>query len=342
MPTAAVNNVRLVVAAALARGVPLDRLLSAADIDLQTLIDPDGRVPADRVVRVWKIAAELCGDPLFGLLAADHLQPDHLGGLGFAIHSSATVGDGIRRLGAFFRLVNQLVALVVIEDGPLTRVRIAINHDSHTAEDVRQPMECLMSALVVVERRATGTAITPAEVSFRHAAPAACEAYVQRFGVVPRFGQPHCELAFSRAVLALPHLAPDSARISVAERHLRQQLDKLPRAETFSSHVRRVLLEELRTGEPTVARVAVRLRVSERTLQRRLGEEQTSVQALLEELRHELSLRYLADAKESIAEISFLLGFAEVRAFHRAFKRWTGSTPAVYRRAGAPRATARL
>jgi AraC-like DNA-binding protein len=340
MLTAAVHNVRLVVAAALARGVPLDRLLSTVDLDIRTLLDPDGRVPVDRVLTVWKVAAELCGDPMFGLLAADHLQPDYFGGLGFAIHSSATVGDGIRRLGRFFHLVNQLVTLVLVEDGPLARIRIAVNEETHTAEDVRQPMECLLSALLVVERRATGTALVPAEVSFRHAAPAAHEAYVRRFGVMPRFDQPHYELAFPRDVLALPHTAADSGRISVAERHLRQMLDKLPRTETLSSHARRVLLEELRSGEPTLARVAVRLRVSERTLQRRLGEEQTSVQVLLEELRHELSLRYLADAKESIAEISFLLGFAEVRAFHRAFKRWTGSTPGGYRRASVPRLTA--
>jgi AraC-like DNA-binding protein len=97
--------------------------------------------------------------------------------------------------------------------------------------------------------------------------------------------------------------------------------------------VRRVLLEELRLGEPTLARLAARMRMSERTLQRHLGQEGTSMQALLDEARHQLSLRHLGEAKESIAEISFLLGFAEVRAFHRAFKRWTGSTPAAYRQA---------
>jgi AraC-like DNA-binding protein len=75
--------------------------------------------------------------------------------------------------------------------------------------------------------------------------------------------------------------------------------------------------------------------MSERTLQRRLGGEGTSVQALLDEVRHRISLRQLAESRQSIAEISYLLGFAEVRAFHRAFKRWTGSTPAVYRQSRA-------
>ena len=78
---------------------------------------------------------------------------------------------------------------------------------------------------------------------------------------------------------------------------------------------------------------SARMRMSERTLQRNLGREGTSMQALLDELRHQLALRHLAEAKESIAEISFLLGFADVRAFHRAFKRWTGATPAAYRQA---------
>jgi AraC-like DNA-binding protein len=117
-------------------------------------------------------------------------------------------------------------------------------------------------------------------------------------------------------------------------------LDELPPADTFAGRVRRVLLEELRLGAPSLARLAARMRMSERTLQRNLGREGASMQALLDEVRHQLSLRHLAESKESIAEISFLLGFAEVRACHRAFKRWTGLTPAAYRQARATPARA--
>jgi AraC-like DNA-binding protein len=135
-----------------------------------------------------------------------------------------------------------------------------------------------------------------------------------------------------RTALDTPTLAPDSALAQSADRHLRRLHDELPQIETFAERVRRVILEELRLGEPTLGRLAARLRMSERALQRRLGNEGASVQALLDEVRRELSLRQLAESNQSIAEISYDLGFAEVRAFHRAFKRWTGSTPATYRK----------
>jgi AraC-like DNA-binding protein len=339
MPTAAVQNVRLVIAAANARGVPPSKLIAAAGLDPQALLDADGRLPLEAALRSWQIASELSGDPWFGLSAALHLRPDAFGLLGFAIHASATVGEGLRRLARYFHVVNQNVSLELAVDGALARVRVLAEHEGATVEELRHPVECLVAALLLVARRATGRSLAPAAVSFRHAAPADLAAYLRTFGIAPRFGQPVTELALARETLDLPHVAPDGGMIAVAERHLRRLLEELPRTDTIADRVRRVLVEELRLGEPTLARVAARLRTSERTLQRRLGQEGTSLQALLDELRRDLSLRHLAESTESIAEISFLLGFAEVRAFHRAFKRWTGSTPAAYRQArgaGAP------
>ncbi len=144
-------------------------------------------------------------------------------------------------------------------------------------------------------------------------------------------------------MLDLPGAGPDPHMVHAAERHLRRLLGQLPPDDAFATRARRALLEELRRGEPTLDRLAARLRTSERTLQRRLSGEGTSLQALLDNLRRALSLRHLAESTESSAEIAFVLGVSEVSAFHRAFKCWTGSTPAAYRQAragGAPPAPA--
>lgn len=108
-------------------------------------------------------------------------------------------------------------------------------------------------------------------------------------------------------MLGRPHLAPDPALSSVVERHLRRLLGELPRADTLAGQVRRVLVEELRLGEPKLARIAARLRTSERTLQRRLGQEGTSVAALLDELRRELSLRVAPRGAGSARRVVSLL-----------------------------------
>jgi AraC-like DNA-binding protein len=71
--------------------------------------------------------------------------------------------------------------------------------------------------------------------------------------------------------------------------------------------------------------------MSDRTLQRRLAAEHTTFDALLDEIRHQLALRYLADPKIAVSEVAYLLGYSEPSPFHRAFRRWTGATPGEIR-----------
>jgi len=335
--TAAAQNVRMVVAAAAARGVSPPRLLAAVGLDPQSLVATDGRIPVEPALRTWRVAAELCGDPYFGLTLLDHLHSEYMSLFGLALYGSATFGDALRRLARFFPVVNQQAALELLEDGARMRVCFVVPSAAEV-EHLRHPTEYLLAVLLAIGRRITGAALVPAKVAFRHAAPAASGApgglapYERVFGIAPCFDQPGYELVLDRAALDTPTLAPSSALTQLAERQVRRLHDELPPIETFSGRVRRVILEELQLGEPTLGRLAERLRMSERTLQRRLGSAGTSVQALVDEVRRELSLRQLAESNRSIAEISYHLGFAEVRAFHRAFKRWTGSTPGMYRK----------
>jgi AraC-like DNA-binding protein len=121
----------------------------------------------------------------------------------------------------------------------------------------------------------------------------------------------------------------------VVIRHAEALLAALPvPAPDSSAHrVRRILADALADGEgqATLAAVADKLHMSERSLQRRLADEGLKFDALLDELRRELAVRYLQDRKVAIAEVAYLLGYSEPSAFHRAFKRWTGKTPSELR-----------
>ncbi|MGH7439365.1 MAG: helix-turn-helix transcriptional regulator, partial [Polyangiaceae bacterium] len=88
-----------------------------------------------------------------------------------------------------------------------------------------------------------------------------------------------------------------------------------------------------RAGPPALSQLARAMGVSERTLQRRLGEEGTTVQHLTEDVRHELSLEYLRDRSLSVGEVADRLGYSSLAAFSRAFRRWRGVSPAAHRRA---------
>ena len=108
-------------------------------------------------------------------------------------------------------------------------------------------------------------------------------------------------------------------------------LDKLPKGAATTDAVRHHLAVELSKGAPTLKEIAPRLRMSSRTLHRRLEEERTSYRDILNEVRRELATRHLQERHLAIGEIAFMLGFSEPSAFHRAFKRWTGRAPLDYR-----------
>jgi AraC-like DNA-binding protein len=97
--------------------------------------------------------------------------------------------------------------------------------------------------------------------------------------------------------------------------------------------VRRALTVRLVHGEPEIEHVARDLAMSSRTLQRRLSSAGLSYQELLDAVRRETAERHIAEARLSVSEIAYLVGYSEPAAFHRAFKRWTGVTPQAFRSA---------
>jgi AraC-like DNA-binding protein len=105
----------------------------------------------------------------------------------------------------------------------------------------------------------------------------------------------------------------------------------------MSQRVRELVAAELKEGPPTSESIARKLQISDRTLRRRLEEDETTYEKLVEGLRKGLAERYLSEPNLSIDEVAFMLGYSEVNAFRRAFRRWYGESPASWRRRRGPR-----
>jgi AraC-like DNA-binding protein len=196
----------------------------------------------------------------------------------------------------------------------------------------RESAEFVLASWVRAGRAVTGVPWRPVDVRFAHRPTAAAAGELARFFGCPiHFSTGVNALVVAAATAALPTLRADAGLLRILDRHAGDLLERVPRSASVGDRIRHLLHGTLRTGVPTTAQLAARLHVSPRTLERSLRAEGTNYKALLNGLRMELASEHLLTGTRSIGEIAFLLGFSEASAFHRAFRRWSGSTPAAFR-----------
>ena len=140
------------------------------------------------------------------------------------------------------------------------------------------------------------------------------------------------EIVFDASLVQQPVVNSDPNLLHFLELIADDILKKLPQHETFCRKVQSTIAAMLPHGKPALDQLAEKLNISARTIQRRLAEEETSFAALLDEARRVAALKYVSDSRISISEAARLVGYSEPSTFYRAFKRWTDTTPADYRR----------
>jgi AraC-like DNA-binding protein len=304
-------------------GIERAQLLTAVGL---TALERDDQVRYDTVTALWNHAAQLSGDTAFGVHAAETLTPGLFDVVEYAALNAATLADALAQLCRYQRLVTQ-VARYQLDGG---RLRLTYDLGESATAPSRHASEYLLATVVVKARQATGLARPVRAVHFRHAKPARSDEQRRLFDCALVFDQAHDELQLEPAALAAELVRADPALRAVLDRHAQALLAELPDDARATTRVSRWLASNLTAA--SIGGAAAHLGLSERSLQRRLREEDTSFEAVLEAARRHEAQRLLADERLAIAEIAFLLGFSEASAFHRAFKRWTAATPAAFRK----------
>jgi AraC-like DNA-binding protein len=297
------------------------------ELDRASTNDPELRLPLPRFYELLEHAAELTGEDLLGLHYSLALDAATFGVLGFLAMTSPDLGT------AFDRMFRYQALLAEGETGSIDRAggRVTISMLNYGPPRLAHRLwnEAAIVDMVVNGRRMVGHDFEVLEVRFRHARPPAAERLHEALGAPLRFDARDNAVVLPEAVLALPMPSADPAMFEYFDREAARRMAERP-APTVLDDVRRTIEATLPDGVPELAALAERLHQSPRTLQRRLAEHGTSLRKLIDDVRHELALRHLA-AELSIAEISWLLGFSQPSAFHRAFRRWTDRTPAQWR-----------
>lgn len=282
----------------------------------------DFRLPADDYFRMWETLEAIFSDPAFPLRLIDGMTADFFSPSIFAAYCSPNFEVALERLRQFKPLIGPM-RLDINKTKTRTSMTIAF-------KGIKSPVPASLVAtelafFVKLARMGTRENIRPLAV-ISPVELVGQDTYTEFFGITPRQGKKIC-LKFAANDMKLPFVTENEQMWEFFEPVLRKKLSDLKSDENYSSRVRSTLLELLPSGRTSVDDVAQTLAISRRTLQRRLNEEQTNYQSLLNTVREELARYYLTNSALPSSQISFLLGFDDPNSFFRAFHSWTGTTP---------------
>jgi AraC-like DNA-binding protein len=324
--TVSVLMARPAVAALEERRIDADRVLRIAELSREALASIENRLPHDSVRTLWEAAAEAAHDPSFGVHVAQALPAGAFDVLEYVLSTAETVGAGLQRLMRYIPLVHDHGALELVMEPELGRLirRVPVVAPQYD--------EFSMAVLLVRSRQASGVEWNPARASFQHERTPDDGEPSRLFRCPLAFGAAETEMHIPASVLALPHPHADAKLFSVLCRHAESMLESMPAQGSLLARVSSAITRQMATDLPTLATTATIVRIPERTLQRRLAEEGVSHSALVDDVRRALAMKYLGSANVSVTEIAYMLHFADPTVFSRAFKRWTGESPAAFRK----------
>lgn len=323
-------HVRALVEAVEAGGTDCGALLRGAGLTTESLGDAYGWVDEDQLDRLMVLATEHTGDPAFGLRWGEQspMMRYDLMAMMAGAHAS-TLRETLECLRRFQPLLGDKTEFTFIDNGAGLTLRFDPLGTSLVGRRVRA--EFVTSGFSRFIRYAcSGSTEVVHHVRFDYPRPAHAVAYERVFGHTVRFSQSFTAFEIDREWLDRPLQNSNAELHAVLVGQAEQVLARLVHGESYAERLRRLIGAAL-PNLPDMRQVAKSLGMSERSLRRRLADEDTSFSRIAQEARCVIAQRLLADHDRSVQQVAFDAGFESPTAFHRAFRRWTGKSPLEFR-----------
>jgi AraC-like DNA-binding protein len=302
-------------------------VLRSAGLDPSMLADPDARISRPILGSVIYESMKKTRDGALGVHAGERIESADFGVMDHAVCACPDIRRAFLCIARYVRLQDSNVEAHLIEE------------DDRAVWQLRNVLPSLLNATndfqvtisIMNWSRRLGRSEPPLEIHLRHEEPTSASEYARVFRAPVRFGMPHNAVVFPRALLdaVVPSSNPDA--FSAFDLRADRELRELDGAEGVGLRVRRFVLGRIGRDPIGLDDAGTALHMSAATLRRRLAEEGTTYRAIVDGVRSELGLRYVAEPRVAIGEIAFLLGFSTQSAFGTAFRRWTGTSPLDYR-----------
>jgi AraC-like DNA-binding protein len=327
-----VVKIAMVVDALKDEGVSPKDALAGIRVSETQLGSPAARISANDVIQSYCNAIRLSRNPHFAYQTGLRFHVSTYGMYGFAILSSTD----FRRTMAFAVEYHQLAApLVDVQSSEQNKVAVW-TMSPFPFPQVDAPLykfivELQAGVHMSLHRDIMGQSFGASELHFTFGRPRGAKNDVEVFGCPVLYGQPENRFLFDRDWLNAPPNCGNEVTYSELLQLCGKLLSELKLNTGVAGKVREIFLSRL--GQPTSFElVAERVRMSPRTLRRKLEQEGTSFRQLIDELRAHAAIKYVRDTDLTIEDVAYALGFSDAAAFRHAFRRWTKSAPHEYRR----------
>jgi len=311
-------------------GANPDEILQRLGLDRSVFSEPEGFIASSSFAQLLEEAARATADDCFGLHFAEQYNPKNIGPLVYAVLNSPTIGAGLANVERYLHVYNQAEKWLFTIEGNRGYVRFLLTDLG--IDSLRQSYEHGMAIVLNTVRMMVGSHWSPEEVQFVHEAPAQTSEHLRLFRCPVVFGCESNTMVIEHDFLERQVPAADKRLYGILSSYLEHVWSEMPPEDGLVSSVRKCVAESMKDGDPKLNSVAKKVAMSPRTLQRRLKDYGMDFKKLVNDTRRRCAIDYLRDSKNTLTGIAFLLGYSELSAFNRAFKRWTGSTPMDYRR----------
>ncbi len=322
--------VSVLMRAAAAEGADTAELASRFQLDSETLNSPDARISIPRFMRLGHAAIDVTGNPALGLRMGALSRPVDAGLAGLAGETAGTVGAAISTLIRYALLTSRN-----------SRGTPSVRPDARQAcfYSIRPynsfnyfVVDSVLAAWTQFLRAISGRYDVLERVSIEYPSIGQDELFEGWFRCPVHFGAATNSITVRREIWEMQSLQAQPAMHEHLVRQCEGERQQIEKGWTTKDRVKNLLTPLFRGETPDLQTIATKLGVAPWTLQRLLASEGTGFRELVDETRKQLARDYIRETDTSLAEIAWLLGFANPPAFHKAYRRWFNLSPGEHRK----------
>ena len=284
-------------------------------------------VTTQELFSIYRGISEVSRDPAIGLKLGTEERIERYDPISIAALYARSFRDALQRMARYKQLTCP-EEIRIAERGAECAVQFL-----WLLADEKEPallIDVCFAWIVGIGRRGTGRLVNPKRLELQRA-EAHRKMYEQHFQCPVKFGARQNILVFDKADVERPFVTHNADLLAIVAPQLEAELTQQLAQQSVSEQVKGILKRQLAGQRPGLETVAGELRLSTRTLQRRLTGERATFQRLMEDARRELARHYLLHSSLELNETAYLLGYEDSNSFFRAFHYWEGTSPGEWR-----------